>query len=168
MTGGGDGESDGGRGPIVADGFVPPTELATEHTVLRPLGPEHNESDHRGWSSSIDHIRSTPGFGPAHNWPPTEGMVPEQNLADLEAHRRDFEANIGFTYTVLDRAALPAETVLGCVYIYGDPTGVHDVEVRSWVVGTRPELDRELWSAVSAWLASDWPFASVRYASRDR
>jgi hypothetical protein len=29
---------------------------------LEPLGPQHNQSDHAAWMSSIEHIRSTPGY----------------------------------------------------------------------------------------------------------
>ena len=35
---------------------------------LSPLGPEHNASDYAAWTSSIDHIRATPGF-PDGSWP---------------------------------------------------------------------------------------------------
>jgi hypothetical protein len=41
--------------------FEPPAGLATERFVLEALGPQHNQSDHEAWSSSIEHIRATPG-----------------------------------------------------------------------------------------------------------
>lgn len=77
--------------------------------MLRPLGPEHNERDHAAWSSSIDHIRATPGFA-ERSWPHPMSLA--ENLADLEAHARDFAERKGFTYTVLDPAT---NDVLGCV-----------------------------------------------------
>ena len=64
-----------------------------------PLGPEHNARDHAAWSSSIDHIRATPGFA---DWPWPHPMTLAENLADLEAHARDFAERSGFTYAVLD------------------------------------------------------------------
>lgn len=149
--------------PLVGPDFVVPQELRTERTVLRPLRAEHNEADHRAWTSNIEHIRATPGFGPPRKWPEA-GMPLDKNLEDLVAHSDHFDQRLGFTYTVLD-ATNPA-TVVGCVYIYEDPSGEHEVEVRSWTVAEPPDLDHEVWSAVSSWLATDWPFARVAYAAR--
>ena len=42
--------------------FDPPTSLRTDRFRLEPLGPQHNESDLAAWTSSIEHIRSTPGY----------------------------------------------------------------------------------------------------------
>ena len=138
--------------------------LETDAFVLEPLGPEHNDRDHRAWSSSIGHIRATPGFGGDHPDPWPYPMTLAENLADLEMHARHVHERTGFTYTVLD----PADRdVIGCVYVYPDRTGETEAAVRSWVTASRAELDAPLWRAVSAWLASDaWPFARVRYAPR--
>ena len=54
---------------FVPVGFDPPTSLATDEFRLEPLGPQHNQADHAAWMSSIEHIRSTPGY-PDGNWPP--------------------------------------------------------------------------------------------------
>jgi hypothetical protein len=129
--------------------------------VLVPLGREHNARDHAAWSSSIDHIRATPGFA-SWSWP--EPMTLDENLADLDAHARDFAAGEGFAYAVLDPAT---DDVIGCVYVYPDADGRADASVRSWVRASSSELDVPLWRAVSDWLASDaWPFARVAYAAR--
>ncbi len=80
--------------------FAVPTELTFLDVRLVPLGPEHNAADYRSWSSSIDHIRATPGF-PDGTWP--RPMPLEENLRDLERHAEDFRLRRGFTYTVLDR-----------------------------------------------------------------
>lgn len=138
-------------------------ELRTANTVLRPLGPEHNESDHEAWTSSISHIRATPGFE-SRSWPPPDGMSLEDNRGDLVKHREDFDNRTGFTYTVLD-AADPNQ-VVGCLYIYPDPTGEAEVRALSWVTESRAELDREVWLAVTEWLNECWPFDTVRYAER--
>ena len=42
----------------------------------------------------------------------------------------------------------------------------HDARVRSWVRASRPELDVQLWRAVTDWLADEWPFERVAYAER--
>jgi hypothetical protein len=122
-------------GPVMpSDGFVPvgfdpQTSLATNQFRLEPLGPQHNESDHAAWMSSIEHIRSTPGY-PDGKWPPRGGMTLEENLADLRRHADDFARRAGFTFTVLD----PADgDVIGCVYLY--PSASEEWEVTGAVLG---------------------------------
>jgi hypothetical protein len=73
---------------LVPDGFDVPRELVAEQFRLEPLGPQHNERDHAAWTSSIGHIRSTPGFE-TWDWPPAAGMPLDRNLADLRRHRAD-------------------------------------------------------------------------------
>ena len=144
--------------PFVPDSFEPPLELDAGSFRLEPLGPEHNERDHVAWMSSIDHIRSTPGF-PDGDWP--SEMTLERNLQDLERHARDFVERRGFTYSVLD-----GDDVIGCVYIYPTEQDGHDVDVSSWVTERRAELDVPLWQAVTAWIDERWPFTGVLYAAR--
>ena len=86
-----------------------------------------------------------------------------ENRADLQRHADDFRNRTGFTYTVLDPAS---RDVIGCVYIYPLPNSDYDARVLSWVRASHAQLDTPLWRAVSEWLASDWPFASVEYAPR--
>lgn len=134
-----------------------PTRLATDRLVLEPLGPEHNDDDYEAWTSSLEHIRATPGFE-GRGWP--REMTPEENRGDLERHAVDFAARTGFTYTVLDLDG----SVVGCVYIYPADDGAHDASVRSWVRADRAELDQPLRRAVSTWLDAEWPFKRVDYA----
>ncbi len=54
---------------FVPEGFQPPLGLATDQFTLEPLGPEYNERDYAAWSSSLEHIRASPGFGPDSSWP---------------------------------------------------------------------------------------------------
>jgi hypothetical protein len=147
---------------VVPADFALPEGLTTAEFRLVPLGPEHNERDHAAWSSSIEHVRATPGFGD-WPWPPREGMTLEQNRGDLEQHARDFAERKGFTYTVLEPAG---EDVLGCVYIYPADDGDHDARVRSWVRASAARLDAPLYRAVVAWLDERWPFERVDYAPR--
>lgn len=148
-------------GSFVPDDFTIPRHLTAPQFRLEPLGPEHNERDHAAWMSSIEHVRSTPGY-PDGNWPPEEGMSLERNLADLRRHADDFARRAGFTFSVLD----PENDVVGCVYIYPDQTGTRDAQVQSWVRADRADLDPVLYRAVSNWIAAAWPFTSVRYEPR--
>lgn len=138
---------------FVPAGFAAPRALAHDRFRLEPLGPRHNAADHAAWTSSIEHIRATPGF-PDGDWPPVDGMTLEENLADLTRHARDFESGGGFTFTVRD----PADgDVIGCVYLYPAATE-HDVVVQSWVRADRAELDTPLADAVARWIATEWPW----------
>jgi hypothetical protein len=47
---------------FVPDDFAVPRSLVGDGFWLEPLGPEHNEGDYQAWTSSIAHIRATPGF----------------------------------------------------------------------------------------------------------
>jgi RimJ/RimL family protein N-acetyltransferase len=144
--------------PFVPDDFEVPSGLVTDRFRLEPLGPEHNERDHEAWTTSIAHIRATPGFADG-KWP-TE-MSSEQNLADLVQHAGDFASRTGFTYSVLD-----GDEVIGCVYLYPTDDGEHDVVARSWVRASRAELDVVLRETVSSWLAEAWPFQRPLYEQR--
>jgi hypothetical protein len=144
---------------FVSADYVVPLRLETPQFRLEPLNPEHNDADYGAWSSSIEHIRATPGWE-ASSWP--HEMTLEQNRVDLQRHADDFANRSGFTYTVLESGG----DVVGCVYIYPAPDGPHDVRVTSWVRASRAELDAPLWQAVSEWLASEWPFEKVDYAVR--
>ena len=146
--------------PFVPAEFVVPLALATDRFRLEPLGPRHNDSDYEAWSSSVEHIHTTPGWE-TDTWPDDRSL--EDNLRDLQRHAGDFQNRMGFTYTVLDPAT---GGVLGCVYIYPDKSGQHDARVYSWVRASRAELDVQLWRAVTTWLADDWPFEDVAYADR--
>lgn len=144
--------------PFVPDDFVVPRNLAGPGFRLEPLGPQHNESDHAAWTSSIDHIRSTPGF-PDGRWPPPAAMSLKENLRDLQRHSDDFERRRGFTYTVLDTE----DRVIGCVYIYPSKADNRVAQVQSWVSADRAELDTPLHNAVADWLANAWPFKGLDY-----
>jgi hypothetical protein len=152
---------------FVPEDFEVPRELVCEEFRLEPLGPEHNEDDYRAWTSSIAHIRSTPGFE-GRPWP-TPDMTPAENLGDLEQHAADFAERSGFTYTVRSAGS---DEIIGCVYIYppaagaAGAAGVSGADVRSWVSADHAALDVTLYQAVSAWLRSAWPFTVVRYAPR--
>src|SRR5215467_12370905 len=145
---------------FVPGDFAVPHELMADGFRLEPLGPQHNDADYAAWTTSIDHIRATPGF-PDGSWP--REMPLQQNLRDLERHARDFAERRGFTYTVLD---VGNGDVIGCVYIYparGSRSSGPDrrAAVQSWVRADHAELDVALYEAVMGWLQRDWPFEAI-------
>ena len=148
--------------PFVPTDFAPPRALVHERFLLEPLGPQHNEADHAAWTSSIGHIRSTPGF-PDGDWPPLEGMSLDRNLDDLRRHAADFDARTGFTFTVLEPVT---RDVIGCVYLYPSKSPDAEVTVQSWVRSSHAELDVALADAVSGWLAAEWPWKRVQRPGR--
>ena len=154
----------------MAEPFVPadwPLPAPLEHPMfqLAALGPEHNESDYIAWSTSIEHIRNTPGFAIGNwgtdAWP--QPMSVADNLADLQRHAHEFEERTAFAYTVLRPHS--AE-VIGCVYIDPDDTGAPGAMVRCWVSAHCAELDTVLADAIAQWLSVKWPFSSARFPGR--
>jgi hypothetical protein len=59
---------------------------------------------------------------------------------------------------------LDGDEVIGCLYIY--PSKTADAAVSSWVRASRAEMDVMTWQAISTWLETDWPFATVEYGAR--
>lgn len=144
--------------PFVPPEFDVPVGLTGPGFYLEPLGPVHNERDHEAWTTSIDHIKATPGFEES-DWPVSMSL--EANLSDLVGHATDFENRGGFTYSVLD-----GDDVIGCIYIYPSRRTGHDAEVKSWVRKSRSEMDIFVWRAVRDWIESSWPFENPIYAAR--
>jgi hypothetical protein len=139
------------------DVTCPPSHPAFRFDVL---GPEHNVADLDAWSSSIDHIRSTPGF-PFDGWP-DRPYSPAENLVDLKEHRRRHQRRVDFAWSVLDPA--DPTVVVGCIYLKPDPTGTVDAVASSWVRLDRAPLDNPLRRHLAPWFASGWPIA-IRYES---
>jgi len=143
--------------PFVPADFTAPDPPRTDVFWLEPLRPEHNESDHEAWTSSIDHILATPGFE-GSEWPHPMSLA--ENLEDLTMHAGHFEQRIGFTYTVRSTSS---HDVIGCLYIYPSKDASHDAKVRSWVRAADSELDPVMVAVVEEWLARAWPFRAVDY-----
>jgi glycerate dehydrogenase len=139
--------------------FQVPTGLTRDGLKLVPLGPEHNELDYRAWTSSIDHIRQTPGFTD-YPWP--YPMSLDDNLSDLRQHAEDFRQRVGFTYT-----AVADDELVGCVYIYPSKNRPGWAAVRSWVRHDHADLDKVLYAMVCDWLDAEWPFEGIEYSPRE-
>ncbi|MGA8679408.1 MAG: GNAT family N-acetyltransferase [Acidimicrobiales bacterium] len=146
---------------LVPDDFSVPQGVSTDRFRLEPLAQRHNVADHKAWTSSIDHIRSTPGFA-GRTWPNVPLSV-EENAVDIAEHEADFAARSGFTYTVLEAAT---GDVIGCVYLYPPRRQGFDVDARSWVRAESAALDQPLHDLVRQWLIDEWPFHAPDYAQR--
>ena len=129
-----------------------------------PDGLEHDRFRQRkltihGVDSDLEAIleRVTPQ-GEPH---PPRGLTRDKNLADLGWHETEFRMRSSFAYTVV---APDESRVLGCVYV--NPDEQADAQVRLWVRRDAYELDGALEAAVREWIASSWPFTSVRCPER--
>jgi hypothetical protein len=142
---------------LVPADFTVPDRHECAGYVLVPLGPEHNDSDHRAWTTSVEHIRSLPGF-PDGSWP-DPSMTLADNLGDLQRHRRDFDDRRGFTYTLLDADG----SVAGCLYIYPDRRTGTDAAVTSWLRADHAGREGEFRAALASWLHDAWPFGAWTY-----
>jgi len=145
--------------PLVPDDFDVPRVLQSARFRLEPLGPQHNAADLNAWTTSVDHIRATPGFE-VRDWPPHGGLSAEGNLADLVRHADEFDRRVAFAYTVLRPED---DDVIGCLYLDPGPRR-GSVDVRSWVRADTADLDPVLRREVRQWLAEVWPFDEVAYA----
>jgi RimJ/RimL family protein N-acetyltransferase len=148
------------EGSFVPPSFEVPDSHSWEGFHLEPLGEQHNVRDHAAWMSSINHIRSTPGFSPEEepNWP--VAMTLQRNAEDLARHARDFRERRGFTYSILED-----HEVIGCIYIYPSRRG-HDAEVSSWVRESHAESDAAIREELARWIDEVWPFTNAFYAGR--
>jgi hypothetical protein len=88
-------------------------------------------------------------------------MTLQANHGDLVEHAKDFADRQGFTYSIIDD-----DHVIGCLYIYPSKSSTHDASVKSWVRGSRAEMDMVIWRSVSRWLVEKWPFRNPLYAER--
>ncbi|MGW3690119.1 GNAT family N-acetyltransferase [Streptomyces sp. NPDC005125] len=145
--------------PLVPHNFPVPLELQAPGFRLEPIRPEHNARDYAAWTSSIEHIRATPGFA-TDTW---FDMTLDQNLADLTLHADHFARRIAFTYTVLEEST---DDIIGCVYVFPASHTGYDADVSSWVRADRAALDGPVYESVRDWLAACWPFRHIAYAPR--
>lgn len=144
---------------LVPPDFEVPLGMGTSEFVLEPLGPEH-----RAGLSRLDVVdgahRGDAGFPVGHLAARDDaGRKPRRPGATLGR----LPQPCGFTYTVLD----PADRdVIGCVDVYPVRNTDHEAHVLSWTRQSHAHLDTPLRRAVGEWLASDSPFANVRYGPR--
>lgn len=140
--------------------FVVPAELLTTKFKLRMLSIDDVEKDFEAVTSSTERLSEV---WPDSGWP--TGLTLRQNLIDLGWHEKEFQNRSSFAYTVVNS---DDSRVLGCVYFYPTCKAGYDAEIFIWVRQSESAtgLDGELFRAVQAWLASDWPFDNPGYPGR--
>jgi hypothetical protein len=149
---------------LVPPDFEVPGGLETDRFRLRMLTVNDLVKDFDAVMSSAEHLTSTYSVIWQDSWP--EGLTLEEDLIDLGWHQREFTLRSSFAYTVM----APDESIcLGCVYLNPTRKIDHDVAITMWVRASELPggLDRELFEAVKAWVASAWPFKRPAYPGRE-
>ena len=151
-----------------------PLGLRTDEFVLRMLGPRDVELDYEAVMASKESLRAYSGG----TWP-HDGFTIEENLADLEAHERDFHARTGFTYTVMN---LAESQCLGCVYLYPLKHILRRTDIGEDVLATvtdgeanasfwarqdrhADDLDKRLLATLIPWLRKDFAFSKLWFSA---
>jgi RimJ/RimL family protein N-acetyltransferase len=157
-----------------ADAQVP-SLLSTDEFLFRPLRASDVELDYEAVMTSRETLLLFSGG----SWPAEEFTLAE-NLRDLERHEKEHDQRVAFTYTIMN----PGETrCLGCIYLApfaamlkrtsGTPEqiatgGDYQAWINFWVRQDRlaDNLDQRVLSALLAWLATQWAFQRVVFATR--
>ena len=140
--------------------FVVPLELSIDRCKLRMLSIDDVEKDFEAVTASAARVSQV---WPDSGWP--KGLTLRQNLIDLGWHEKEFQNRSSFAYTLVTQ---DESSVQGCVYLYPTQKIGYDAEVFMWVRESEraDDLDSQLFHAVQAWLAADWPFGNVAYPGR--
>jgi hypothetical protein len=146
--------------PFVPITFDIPQTLETTSFRLRMLTVNDVVKDYDAVMSSAAHLTTLFEGG---TWP--TDLTLEQNLIDLGWHQKEFQTRRSFAYTVVT----PAQSrVLGCVYINPTRKLGFDAEAYLWARQREGagDIEGELYIAVKAWLANQWPFKAVAFPGR--
>ena len=129
---------------------------------LRPITVNDVVRDYDAVMSSAERLRQR---FPLWGWP-DDSMTLEEDLVDLGWHQKEAALRRSFNYAVVDPAG---ERLLGCVYVDPPEKRGADAEVSLWVRADEEGggLEDELEAAVREWIASEWPFETVRWPGRE-
>lgn len=143
---------------VLKSDFTPPLKIELENYSLEVLTPKHNKIDYQAWNSSRAQLHGI--FGPRNNWPGAVSSL-EQNLKDLENHRREFNENEAFTYTIL---STDKELCLGCLYIR--PAKAFSCRADFWLRNSHKHLESEFYEWLQDWLTNTWALSPAAYPGR--
>ncbi len=101
-------------------------------------------------------------FGLTSDWPKS-GMLLEENIESLKAHKKEFESRQAFAYSVFNTSKTKC---LGSVYIDPSRARDYDCDVYLWIRDDSIALDKALYDSVLQWLSNDWPFRKIAFPGR--
>jgi hypothetical protein len=129
---------------------------------MRILRVDDVVADYEAVMTSADRLRERfPHWG----WP-APNMSLTDDLVDLGWHQKEAALRRSFNYAVLTH---DERRLLGCVYIDPPEKQGADAEVFLWVRADEDggDLEQVLEAAVRGWLASEWPFETIRWPGRE-
>jgi hypothetical protein len=139
-----------------------PEGIAHPRFRLRLINVNDLVRDYAAVMSSAPRLRER---FPYWGWP-EDSMTMEEDLVDLGWHQKEAQLRRSFNYAFLtpDEARL-----LGCVYVDPPEKAGADAEVCMWVRADEEStgLEDEVEAAVREWLASEWPFETIRWPGRE-
>jgi hypothetical protein len=148
--------------PIIPPAFNAPTLVEARGFKLVPLGPDLVDVDFDAYMSSIEHLQQT--FSRSTAWP-RKDISHADAMRDMETEQARFQGRQSFAYAVLTPDGTRER---GSVYVSPSPTEDYDAVVRMWV--TKADFDAgfeaELYTWVTNWIESEWPFRAVAYPGR--
>jgi hypothetical protein len=146
---------------IPAD-FNAPTEAKAAGFKLRPLSPELAKVDFDAYMSSIEHLQKT--FSRSTNWP-RANITSADAMRDMENEQARFKNRRSFAYAVLTP---DGSRERGSVYVSPSPDKSYDAVVRMWVTKADYDagFDAELYTWVTNWMKTEWPFQRIAYPGR--
>lgn len=161
--------------PWLPPAFAHPLRVDVAPGVhLRPISPDDLDIDMPAVMGNQPMLWAK--YGDVWGWPPAT-MTAEQDRADLARHAQEQDRHESFNYAILPT---DESRLWGCIYIdpadagvgaggpadaaAGDGVGGPAADVSWWLVAQAPPgLAEALLEFVPAWLASAWPFETVRY-----
>lgn len=150
------------RSSLVPAQFTVPTSVETAGFKVVPLGPKLAKVDFDAYMSSIEHLQKT--FTRSTDWP-HKGISDADAMRDMEAEQARFQSRSSFAYAVLTP---DGSRERGCVYVYPSTVKGYDAVVRIWVTKAEYDagFDAELYTWVTNWIRTDWPFEKAAYPGR--
>ena len=95
-----------------------------------------------------------------------ESIDKGEDYGELKRHQWEFQNMSAFAYGVLTP---DEQKEVACVYVNPSKKAGYDAQVRVWIAkpGADAAFDKELETAVRAWVKAKWPFQKVAYPGLD-
>ncbi|MDB5726176.1 MAG: hypothetical protein JWQ16_2930 [Novosphingobium sp.] len=142
--------------------FNPPVLVEATGFKLVPLSPAVVKLDFDAYMSSVEHLQKT--FSRSTQWP-RAGITDADAMRDMEGEQARFQTRKSFAYAVLTP---DGSRERGSVYVQPSPVAGYDAVVKMWVTQADYDagFDAELYTWVTAWVHTNWPFKKVAYPGR--